>query len=256
MVPLKPAESGDPGATRRVRTEMTPPKASDPYATEPGPRETSTLSITVGVHERRARANAPFGADACAVDQDQRAAAREAADGGHRRLSLRDLIDAGHVLERLHQVRRLPHGDIPAADRRRAGSGARGDAGRGARHGDRLAHERRDGDHELRLGAERGDHHGTRIDAARIDHENLERRWGIGLPLEASIGIGDGLAGSADNRHRGAGHWPSLLIDDAGLESECRKRQRQHRQKDKKTKTHRLEDTDSSVLLPAIVGRI
>ena len=48
MVPLKPAESGDPGATRRVRTEITPPKASDPYATDPGPRETSTLSITVG----------------------------------------------------------------------------------------------------------------------------------------------------------------------------------------------------------------
>ena len=60
--------------------------------------------------------DAPFGADARAVDQDQRAAARQAADGGHRRLSFRDLVDAGDVLERLHQIGRLAHGDIAAAE--------------------------------------------------------------------------------------------------------------------------------------------
>ena len=31
-----------------MRTEITPPNASDPYATDPGPRATSTLSTTVG----------------------------------------------------------------------------------------------------------------------------------------------------------------------------------------------------------------
>ena len=40
--------SGAPGATSRVLAEMTPPKASEPYATEPGPRETSTPPRTKG----------------------------------------------------------------------------------------------------------------------------------------------------------------------------------------------------------------
>ena len=43
---LKP--SGASGATRLVRAAITPPKASDPYATDPGPRATSTLSSAKG----------------------------------------------------------------------------------------------------------------------------------------------------------------------------------------------------------------
>src|SRR5688572_21113456 len=47
-VPLPRTCSGEPGSARRVRTEMTPPRASDPNATEPGPRDTSMPSNVPG----------------------------------------------------------------------------------------------------------------------------------------------------------------------------------------------------------------
>ena len=59
-----------------------------------------------GVEVRRARPDATLGTDTGAIEQDQRSSARQPTHGGHRRLSFGHLIDAGHVLERLHQVRR------------------------------------------------------------------------------------------------------------------------------------------------------
>ncbi len=47
-VALPLTRNGLSGATVGVRTEMTPPSASDPYATEPGPRATSIPSIDDG----------------------------------------------------------------------------------------------------------------------------------------------------------------------------------------------------------------
>ena len=83
---------------RFVRTEMTPPNASDPYAHRPGPRATSMPSTTDRIQEGRARSDAALRRHAAAIDQDQRPAARQAANGRHGRLSFRHLADARHVL--------------------------------------------------------------------------------------------------------------------------------------------------------------
>ena len=100
------------------RSGMPPPIVNDPSANQPveagplGPhrdhaaerigsvRHRSRAARDVdaldhrGIHERGARSHAALGGDAAAVDQDQRASAREAAHRRHRGLPFGHLIDA------------------------------------------------------------------------------------------------------------------------------------------------------------------
>ena len=75
------------------------------------------------VHVGGARPRPPLGRDPRAVEEDQGPPAGEAAQRGDGRLPLRHGGGAGHVLERLGQVRGRPAGDVPRRNERQAARG-------------------------------------------------------------------------------------------------------------------------------------
>ena len=95
---------------------MTPPNASDPYATEPGPRATSIVRIDRRIEKRRVRPRAPLGGRAAAIDQDQRPPSRQPSHRRHRGLSLGDRAHARHDVERLAQRPRMTQLEIRARE--------------------------------------------------------------------------------------------------------------------------------------------
>ena len=142
MVPVTRALNGLPGSARRVRTEITPPRASEPYATDPGPRAMSMPSTTDGSR------NVPLGPtrrSAVTRPPSIRNSVRPRASprtAGTAACPSETWLMPGHGLERLHEVLGIAPRDLRARQHGRGGPGRRIDAGRRTEHGHRLVGER------------------------------------------------------------------------------------------------------------------
>ena len=194
--------AGDPCPQRTVRLRAT--RADRDDAAERigavGDRPRTARHVDAfddrGIEERGARAHAALGGDAAAIDQEQRAAAREPADRRHRRVPFGDLVDAGHGLERLHQILGTSLRDLRTGQNRSRRGGGGIDAGRRAEHGHRLVCQCRNADCRRPLLKRINGHRPNDLPAREHD-DHLERHRWHGRPREPSIRIRPSRAGDA-----------------------------------------------------------